>query len=174
MCICVRVCAHAYICVCVSVCKSTYVCIYVVPKANIRLSFSIILYLFLLLLLSACLFLRQGLSFLPGAHWFVWPACHWAPGIHLFLLLRGHNYEFMLPHPFAFMWFLGSNSGLQALTESTFYPPSYLPSPHWEGSLQMLIGGKRNLTGGKKAFLDKIQLYGFSTNTAIMTCVRKK
>lgn len=46
--------------------------------------------------------------------------------------------------------FLGSNSGLQALTESTFYPPSYLPSPHWEGSLQMLIGGKRNLNGGKR------------------------
>lgn len=64
----VCVCAHTHTCVCVSVCKSTYVCIYVVPKANTRLSCSITRYLFLLLLLFVCLFLRQGLSFLPGAH----------------------------------------------------------------------------------------------------------
>lgn len=169
MCLCV--CAHAYICVCVSVCKSTYVCIYVVPEANIRLSFSITLYLFLLLLLSACLFLRQGLSFLPGAHWFVWPACHWAPGIHLFLLLQGHNYEFMLPHPFAFMWVLGFKLRSSSFNRKHFLPTELSSQPSLGGISPNAYWGKKKSYwgGGGRAFLDKIQLYGFSTNTAMQT-----
>lgn len=49
--------------------------------------------------------------------------------------------------------FLGSNSGLDACTQITFYPLSYLPSPHWKGSLQTLIGEKGNLIGEKKGLL---------------------
>lgn len=71
--------------------------------------------------------------------------------------------------------FLGSSSGLHACTESIFYPLSYLPSPHWKGSLQTHIGEKGNLIGKKKkVFLDKVPPYGFSTNTPIMTCCEKE
>lgn len=75
----------------------------------------------------------------------------WVPGIHLFLLLQGHNYELCYHIHLLLFGLLGSSSGLHAWTESTFYPLSYLPSPHGRGLSRLILGKKKILLGKKRS-----------------------
>lgn len=175
MCICVCVCAHINLCMCV--CMQVNTCVHICGAKG---QYQVVLSQYSLpvfVIIAVCLLLFE-----TGPLIFTWSSliylsclssepqgstcsCFFRAIImslcyHIHLLLFG---------------FLGSNSGLHAGTENTFYPLSYLPNPHWKGSLQTLVGEKRNLIGEKKrVFLDKLLPYGFSTNTAIVTCVRKK
>lgn len=150
MCTCVCVCAHAHICVCLY--AGQHMCAYMwyqrpISGCHFPLLSTCFCYYCCLL---ACFWGRAShfclelndLSSLP---------VQWVPGIHLFLLLQGHNYELCYHIHLLLFGLLGSSSGLHAWTESTFYPLSYLPSPHGRGLSRLILGKKKILLGKKRS-----------------------